>query len=445
MPATLEQLEPSANGAGKIGLSDRRWGEGHFAALYVNGAAVAPLASPIFTGTPAAPTAAPGTNTTQLASTAFVTAADVIAKARANHTGTQLASTISNFDAAVTASTAGAKAHVAGTDTGLSTGTGNAVTAIELRTHLDDATKHRIINDSATSSTSLWSSSKVEAAISAAVGGTVTTSGIANGAVTGAKVQGGTSAPGNNKYWGTDGLGAFGFHTMSSAVKVSLSAGEGELSATGGLHVTLGTTSTRAASGADTRFPTAGEKSALAGQTGTPSGSNKYLTKDWAEADVFLDAAITTGTSTTPGRVTPAQMKLAAETFGGGGGGGGSATWTIERAYHDGVSVVGSTKHFWIAPVAGTVTRLMGEVAVVGNGALNFALLKNGSNVTSATVSAVSTPTGGGNRRYGSVSGSFAVAAGDVLEIISGDGASGSTAAVPAVGPLVVGLVFTPS
>ena len=35
----------------------------------------APLASPTFTGTPAVPTAAPGTNTTQAASTAFVTAA----------------------------------------------------------------------------------------------------------------------------------------------------------------------------------------------------------------------------------------------------------------------------------------------------------------------------------------------------------------------------------
>jgi hypothetical protein len=36
---------------------------------------VAPLASPTFTGTPAAPTATPGTNTTQLATTAFVQAA----------------------------------------------------------------------------------------------------------------------------------------------------------------------------------------------------------------------------------------------------------------------------------------------------------------------------------------------------------------------------------
>jgi hypothetical protein len=39
----------------------------------ING--LAPLASPTFTGTPAAPTASPGTNTTQLATTAFVQAA----------------------------------------------------------------------------------------------------------------------------------------------------------------------------------------------------------------------------------------------------------------------------------------------------------------------------------------------------------------------------------
>jgi hypothetical protein len=38
----------------------------------------APLASPTLTGTPAAPTASPGTNTTQLATTAFVAAADAL-------------------------------------------------------------------------------------------------------------------------------------------------------------------------------------------------------------------------------------------------------------------------------------------------------------------------------------------------------------------------------
>lgn len=40
---------------------------------------LAPLASPAFTGTPTAPTAASGTNTTQLASTAFVNAAITLA------------------------------------------------------------------------------------------------------------------------------------------------------------------------------------------------------------------------------------------------------------------------------------------------------------------------------------------------------------------------------
>ena len=40
--------------------------------------AYAPLASPPLTGVPTAPTAAPGTNTTQLATTAFVTAADAV-------------------------------------------------------------------------------------------------------------------------------------------------------------------------------------------------------------------------------------------------------------------------------------------------------------------------------------------------------------------------------
>ena len=38
----------------------------------------APLDSPILTGTPVAPTAAPGTNTTQLATTAYATAADAV-------------------------------------------------------------------------------------------------------------------------------------------------------------------------------------------------------------------------------------------------------------------------------------------------------------------------------------------------------------------------------
>ena len=51
----------------------------------------APLASPTFTGTPAAPTASQGTNTTQLATTAFVNAeitADTASKANLGTTNT---------------------------------------------------------------------------------------------------------------------------------------------------------------------------------------------------------------------------------------------------------------------------------------------------------------------------------------------------------------------
>jgi len=45
--------------------------------LYSNGAwiSLAPIDSPTFTGTPTAPTASSGTNTTQIATTAFVTTA----------------------------------------------------------------------------------------------------------------------------------------------------------------------------------------------------------------------------------------------------------------------------------------------------------------------------------------------------------------------------------
>lgn len=62
-----------------------------------------PINSPTFTGFPAAPTASPGDNTTKLATTAFVAAAQAVAEDRANHTGTQPSSTISDFNSAARA------------------------------------------------------------------------------------------------------------------------------------------------------------------------------------------------------------------------------------------------------------------------------------------------------------------------------------------------------
>lgn len=76
----------------------------------VSGAA--PLASPTFTGIPAAPTAAPGTNTTQIATTAFVTAAGfqpgVQYQNQGSNVGTPGSESVVNFlGAGVTASISG--------------------------------------------------------------------------------------------------------------------------------------------------------------------------------------------------------------------------------------------------------------------------------------------------------------------------------------------------
>ena len=56
----------------------------------------APLASPTLTGTPLAPTATAGTNTTQIATTAFVTAADTAVLSSANSTAQGYANTAQN-------------------------------------------------------------------------------------------------------------------------------------------------------------------------------------------------------------------------------------------------------------------------------------------------------------------------------------------------------------
>lgn len=302
MSLTADFFLPNTPNQGGIGNADNPWGEGRFNTLFVGGLAVAPLASPVFTGTPAAPTATAGTNTTQLATTAFVTTAIASAKARSAHTGTQLASTISDFATAVAALPSGTKAHDQGSDTVLDEGNANEVTAADLRSHLDNAAKHRQINDSGTAATDLWSAEKIIEAIAVvaatvptdltlddisdagALAGedTVSTSLIADAAVTAAKVAGGEASPTSRKYWGTNASATMGFHDITSAIALrSVPAdGNGQLSLESGeLVVTLGTAANRAASGADTRFPTAGEKAALAGTGGTPGSSNKYVTE----------------------------------------------------------------------------------------------------------------------------------------------------------------------
>ncbi len=100
-PAALDTLNELATALGD---------DPNFAATMTNAlAAKAPLASPVFTDHPTAPTAVPDTNTTQLATTSFAKKeaddAEAAAKAhsvqRVNHTGEQAISTITGLQAAL--------------------------------------------------------------------------------------------------------------------------------------------------------------------------------------------------------------------------------------------------------------------------------------------------------------------------------------------------------
>lgn len=75
-------------------ISSGTWQGSVISGTYID-SAIARLSSPTFTGTPAAPTAAANTNTTQLATTAFVTTADNLKAniASPTFTGTPLAPT----------------------------------------------------------------------------------------------------------------------------------------------------------------------------------------------------------------------------------------------------------------------------------------------------------------------------------------------------------------
>lgn len=69
MAGNLATVAPPMNGAAAVGTSGKMAREDH---VHPTDTSRAPLASPAFTGTPTAPTAAAGTNTTQVATTAFV-------------------------------------------------------------------------------------------------------------------------------------------------------------------------------------------------------------------------------------------------------------------------------------------------------------------------------------------------------------------------------------
>ena len=99
---------PTVNGAAAIGTSAAYARANH---VHATDATRAPLASPVFTGSPAAPTAAAGTNSTVLATTAFVSAAVSAVSGSATLTKagicTALGISVADFDAMFPNATAG--------------------------------------------------------------------------------------------------------------------------------------------------------------------------------------------------------------------------------------------------------------------------------------------------------------------------------------------------
>lgn len=103
--------------------------DGNFKSVNDDLALKATIASPTFTGTPAAPTAAVNTNTTQLATTAFVVAQiadDAPTKSGSGATGTWGIS-ISGNAATATSATSATSATTAGTTTNIAGGTAGGV------------------------------------------------------------------------------------------------------------------------------------------------------------------------------------------------------------------------------------------------------------------------------------------------------------------------------
>lgn len=92
----------------------------------VSAAGGAPVASPTFTGVPAAPTASPGTSTTQLATTAFVSAAIAGQAIVASFNGRTGAVTLTTSDITTAGGAPAASPALTGTPTGPTATPGNA-------------------------------------------------------------------------------------------------------------------------------------------------------------------------------------------------------------------------------------------------------------------------------------------------------------------------------
>lgn len=369
---TQETITPSEDGNGSFGSLLKRWGQGHFANLYKGGKEVAVLDGSALTnatastpssgaegseivnaewvrafteafrenlallGVPTAPTPDPGDDSTRIATTGWVQAIAAALKTlleqRSNHTGQIASSVISDFASAVAALPAGTKAHDRNADTQL-IGAGGVLTADVIAAHLSDAARHFEIDDTAGEGDldKVLSADRVIALIAAAVGegigsinldavtgagalaalNVVVSAVIAAQAVTPSKLLGGpaNNAVANGRFYGFDADGNPGFHLPVPKLGAAPSAGQSLLVSDDGIYVKTGDSPDSAAAGDDARFPTANQKSALAGAAGSPGAGNKYLTESWATARSF-DAGDIDDPSPdeTPGLVSPAAL-----------------------------------------------------------------------------------------------------------------------------------------
>ncbi len=192
---------PNANNEGKLGKSGTQWSEVRGQTIYQNGSQVANLASPTFTGAPKAPTPGSSDNTTNIATTAWVTTflTGVYTKihgsptagnlfkskaggliedsghsattllARANHTGSQAQSTVTDLVsdlATITSNVATNTSAISG-----KAATSHTHTSADITDATDAATVSKVVKRSATGAAS-FASTGTNKAVSASSTGT---------------------------------------------------------------------------------------------------------------------------------------------------------------------------------------------------------------------------------------------------------------------------------
>lgn len=168
----------------------------------------------------------------------------------------------------------------------------------------------------------------------------------------------------------------------------------------------------------DTRVPTQSENDALAGTSGTPSSSNKYVTNDDTSATPvankvvrFTGSAIVPGTGadyqsftssgtwTKPTTGITASSLIIVEMWGGGGGGGGTAASGVSSGGGAGGGGGAFTRDIFLASsVTGTVTVTIGTAGTAG------AIATNGSAGGNTLFGSYATTYGGGGGGYADTS-----------------------------------------